>query len=140
MFISGKVCLFASIKVKRQTLPEINVGLQLLDTPEYWVCWWCISTLKVAWNLIGSRRYYWPISWIWNFSEMILNCEQKVKSNQNRKTIRFKIFSGPLKVNQKWLFSGSSLETWEIKYHFWVRNWDFQPNISVFSFQLKTQV
>ena len=35
MFISGKVCLLASIKVKRQILPEINVGLQLLDTPEY---------------------------------------------------------------------------------------------------------
>ena len=33
-FISDKVCLLASIKVTSQTLPEINVGLQLLDTPE----------------------------------------------------------------------------------------------------------
>jgi hypothetical protein len=65
---------------------------------------------------------------------LILNSEQKV--NQNRRTIQFKTRE-PVKVNQKWLFSGSSLE---IIYHFWVRNQKFQPNISVFSFQFKTQV
>ena len=32
-FISGKVCLLASIRVKRQTLPEINV---LFRTLVYW--------------------------------------------------------------------------------------------------------
>ena len=34
-FISGKVCLLASIKVKRQTLPEINIQGQLFWTLEY---------------------------------------------------------------------------------------------------------
>ena len=42
--------------------------------------------------------------------------------------------SGPVKVNQKWLFSGSSLETQQIKDHFWVRIWDFLPSI-LFSIQ-----
>ena len=30
----AKFVSYILIKVKRQTLPEINVGLQLLDTPE----------------------------------------------------------------------------------------------------------
>ena len=37
--------------------------------------------------------------------------------------------SRPLKVNQKWPFSGSGLQIWEIKCHFWVRIWDFQTSI-----------
>ena len=44
------------------------------------------------------------------------------------------------KVNQKWLFSGFGLKTWEINYYFWVRNRDFQPSISIFSFQFKSLV
>ena len=46
---------------------------------------------------------------------------------------------GPVKVNQKWLFSGSSLETQQIKNHFWVRNWDFLLSIlfSVFNSKLR---
>ena len=34
MFISGKVCLLGSIKVKRQTLPEIKVYTCLFSTLE----------------------------------------------------------------------------------------------------------
>ena len=34
-FISGKLCLLASIKVKRQTLPEINVYTRLFERIEY---------------------------------------------------------------------------------------------------------
>ena len=34
-FISGKVCLLGSIKVKRQTLPEINMHAHLFGTLEY---------------------------------------------------------------------------------------------------------
>ena len=34
-FISGKVCPLASIKVKRQTLPEINIHVLLFGTLEY---------------------------------------------------------------------------------------------------------
>ena len=33
-FISGKVCLLGSIKVKRQTLPEINMYARLFGTLE----------------------------------------------------------------------------------------------------------
>ena len=35
MFISGKVCLLAYIKVRGQTLPEINVHAHLFGTLEY---------------------------------------------------------------------------------------------------------
>ena len=38
MFISGKVCLLTLIEARRQMLQEINVDLQLLDTPEYVIC------------------------------------------------------------------------------------------------------
>ena len=48
--------------------------------------------------------------------------------------------SGPVKVNQKCPFSGLGLETWEIKYHFWVRNWDFQTIILFSVFNSKLQV
>ena len=34
-FISGKVCLLGSIKVKRQTLPEKNVYARIFGTFEY---------------------------------------------------------------------------------------------------------
>ena len=34
-FISGKVCLLGSIKVRRQALPEINVLARLFGTLEY---------------------------------------------------------------------------------------------------------
>ena len=34
-FISGQVCLLGSIKVKRQTWPEINVYTRLFGTIEY---------------------------------------------------------------------------------------------------------
>ena len=34
-FISGKVCLLASIKIKRRTLPEINVHTCLFGCIEY---------------------------------------------------------------------------------------------------------
>ena len=34
-FISGQVCLLGSIKVKRQTLPEINVYTRLFGSIEY---------------------------------------------------------------------------------------------------------
>ena len=34
-FISGKGCLLASMKVKRQTLPDINVQDRLFGTLEY---------------------------------------------------------------------------------------------------------
>ena len=33
-FISGKVCLLGSIKVRRQTLPDINVHARLFGTLE----------------------------------------------------------------------------------------------------------
>ena len=45
-----------------------------------------------------------------------------------------------LGVNQKWQFSDFGLESWETKYYFLVRNLDFQPGMSFFSFQFKTQV
>ena len=35
MFISGQVCLLGSIKVKRQTWPEINVYTRLFGSIEY---------------------------------------------------------------------------------------------------------
>ena len=34
-FITGNVCLLGSIKVRRQTLPEINVRACLFGTLEY---------------------------------------------------------------------------------------------------------
>ena len=34
-FISGKVCILGSIKVRIQTLPEINVHARLFGTLEY---------------------------------------------------------------------------------------------------------
>ena len=34
-FISGKVCILGSIKVRIQTLPEINVHAHLFGTLEY---------------------------------------------------------------------------------------------------------
>ena len=37
-FISGKVCLLGSIKVRRQTLPEINAQGLLFGTLEYNKC------------------------------------------------------------------------------------------------------
>ena len=47
---------------------------------------------------------------------------------------------GLVKVNQKWPFLGLGLETWEIKYHFWVRNQDFQNSILFPVFNSKLQV
>ena len=35
-FISGKVCILGSIKVRRQTLPEINAHGLLFGTLEYY--------------------------------------------------------------------------------------------------------
>ena len=46
----------------------------------------------------------------------------------------------PVKVNQKWLFWGLGLDTWEIKYHFWVRNRNFQTSILFPVFNSKLQV
>ena len=59
---------------------------------------------------------------------------------ENNKFKFVALSSGPVKVNQIWPFSGLCLETWEIKYHFWVRNLDFQTSILFPVFNSKLQV
>ena len=63
-----------------------NIRLRSYSAWDTMVGFVIFCVLKVAWIWLDLEEYYWPISKIWDFSELILNCEQKVKSNRNRKT------------------------------------------------------
>ena len=63
MFISGKVCLLGSIKVRRQTLPEIN-----MHTLEYCIKWFNMQVFIYKKKIMKKKFYIQIHIWPTKFS------------------------------------------------------------------------
>ena len=75
-FISGKVCLLGSIKVRRQTLPEINVHVRLFGILEH-VKSVALSTKFVCFYKETHHNH----QELWDNPKQ--NCPEKLKAGRN---------------------------------------------------------